>query len=285
MMMALLSPRSVGHAYGDVGDRLPLIERQRVRRGPAQRARRLRRRLRAALIGLGAAGALAGGVLTVHFALTSPRFAVATIDVRGVSRLRPAAVVQAAGLAPGQNFFRVDGSEIVRRLEAFPEIRRADVIRSWPNRVTILVEERRPFTLVHAGRLHWIDEEGVPIGEERRAVAPAAPVISGLTPDELAVMRERPSPRARLAIHLIRMLLRTGSALAAQISEIDVSRADDPVLYTVDGVEVRIGTDNWESRLARLEGVLGQIATAPEPVTAIDLRFRDQVVLNGGSSR
>jgi hypothetical protein len=50
-------------------------------------------------------------------------------------------------------------------------------------------------------------------------------------------------------------------------------------------VEVRIGTENWESRLARLEGVLGQIATAPEPVTAIDLRFRDQVVLNGGASR
>jgi len=57
------------------------------------------------------------------------------------------------------------------------------------------------------------------------------------------------------------------------------------VLYTVDGVEVRLGADNWDGRLARLEGVLGQLAAAPEPVTSIDLRFRDQVVLNGGGSR
>lgn len=283
--MTLLSPRVAGHAISDVGDRPALIAKQRVTRPPAQRARRLRRRLRVVAIGLAAAAALVGGALTVHFALTSPRFAVAGIDVRGASRVSPAAIVQAAGIAPGENFFRVDGLEIARRLEVFPEIRRADVIRSWPNRVTILVEERRPFTLVHAGRLHWIDEEGVPVGVARQAVEPTAPVISGLAPEELAVMRERPSPRARTAIALIRMLLRNGSPLAAQISEIDVSRADGPVLYTVDGVEVRIGTENWESRLARLEGVLGQIATAPEPVTAIDLRFRDQVVLNGGAPR
>lgn len=283
--MTVLSPRVAGHAISDVGDRPALIAKQRVTRPPAQRARRLRRRLRVVAIGLAAAAALVGGALTGHFALTSPRFAVAGIDVRGASRVSPAAIVQAAGIAPGENFFLVDGLEIVRRLEAFPEIRRADVIRSWPNRVTILVEERRPFTLVHAGRLHWIDEEGVPVGVARQAVEPTAPVISGLAPEELAVMRERPSPRARTAIALIRMLLRNGSPLAAQISEIDVSRADGPVLYTVDGVEVRIGTENWESRLARLEGVLGQIATAPEPVTAIDLRFRDQVVLNGGASR
>src|SRR5207244_12967501 len=144
---------------------------------------------------------------------------------------------------------------------------------------------RRLVALVHAGRLPGRDGEGVPDGVGREAVAPHTPVISGLTPEALAVMRERPSPRAQEAIALIRMLLRSGSSLVDQISEIDVSRPDDPVLYTVDGVEVRLGADNWDGRLARLEGVLGQLAAAPEPVTSIDLRVRDQVVLNGGGSR
>jgi cell division septal protein FtsQ len=138
---------------------------------------------------------------------------------------------------------------------------------------------------VHAGRLHWIDEEGVPIGIERQAVAPRAPVISGLSPEEIATMRERPSPRAGAALALIRTLLRSGSPLASEISEIDMSWSDGPVLYTVDGIEVRLGNEGWESRLQRLEGVLAQIARAGEPVTSIDLRFRDQVVLNGGASR
>jgi cell division septal protein FtsQ len=95
-------------------------------------------------------------------------------------------------------------------------------------------------------------------------------------------MRTQPSPKARAAIALIRVLLRSGSPLTGEISEIDVSRREGPVLYTVDGIEIRLGTEDWEERLARLEGVLAQVAREGMGVTGIDLRFRDQVVLKGG---
>ena len=137
------------------------------------------------------------------------------------------------------------------------------------------------FTLVHAGRLHWMDEDGRVLGEETRAVAPEVPVISGLSEEELAAMRTAPGPKARAAIALIRALLRSGSTLTAEISEIDMSRAEGPVLYTVDGVEVRLGAEQWDERLARLEGVLAQVAT--EDVNGVDLRFADQVVLKRGA--
>ncbi|MGH7277673.1 MAG: cell division protein FtsQ/DivIB, partial [Candidatus Rokuibacteriota bacterium] len=129
-----------------------------------------------------------------------------------------------------------------------------------------------------------VDEEGRVLGEERAAVVPQAPLISGLSEAEVSSMRERPSPKARVAIALIRTLLRSGSALASEISEIDMSRADGPVHYTLDGIEVRLGVEQWEERLARLEGVLAQVAAQPGAVTAVDLRFRDQVVLRNGVS-
>jgi cell division septal protein FtsQ len=110
------------------------------------------------------------------------------------------------------------------------------------------------------------------------------PVVSGLSEAELVSMRADPSPRAREAVALIRTLLRSGSTLAAEISEIDVSRGDGPVLYTVDGVEVRLGTEEWEERLARLERILRQVGRDGETVRAIDLRFRDQVVLTKGGA-
>jgi len=62
-----------------------------------------------------------------------------------------------------------------------------------------------------------------------------------------------------------------------------MSRREGPVLYTVDGVEVRLGSEDWDERLARLEGVLPQIAT--QDVRAVDLRFRDQVVFQRGGTR
>jgi cell division septal protein FtsQ len=216
-------------------------------------------------------------VLAGHWALTTPRFAVVAVEVRGASRVPAHRILQTAGILHGTNLWRIDPDQVRGRLETLPEIRRAEVVRALPNRVAIVVEERRPFTLVHAARLHWIDEDGRLLGEEKHAVATAVPVISGLSEDELATMRTAPGPRARAAIALIRALLRTGSTLAAEISEIDMSHPEGPVLYTVDGVEVRLGSEEWEERLARLEGVLAQVTT--EDVHGVDLRFRDQVVL------
>lgn len=225
---------------------------------------------------------LAGSALGVHWLLTAERFAVAGVDVEGVSRITADDVRSAAAIATGTNVWRLDPSAIAARVAAVPEIRRADVIRRFPNRVSILVEERRPFTLVHAGRLHWLDEEGRLLDEVPQAVVPVVPVVSGLSEAELVSMRTDPSPRAREAVALIRVLLRGRSTLLAEISEIDVSRGDGPVLYTVDGVEVRLGTDEWEERLARLQRILTQVRRDGEGVRAIDLRFRDQVVLTKG---
>jgi cell division septal protein FtsQ len=226
---------------------------------------------------------LAGAGAAWRWLVTSPRFVIETVEVRGASRVPPARIADAAGIAPGTSLWAVDRQQALARVTAMPEIRRADLIRELPNRVTILVEERRPFTLVHAGRLHWLDEEGRVLGEETHAAATEVPVISGLSEEELVTMRTAPGPRARTAIALIRALLRSGGRLAAEISEIDVSRPEGPVLYTVDGVEVRLGPDDWEARLARLAGVLGQVAT--QDVGLVDLRFKDQVVLGRGAPR
>jgi len=276
----LISPRARAQAPAEWAERSALVVGQRVgtRRPRARRVPQLARMGRVALV-LGVVAAVILGA--AGWATTSSRFAVTAIEVRGASRVPVARILAAAAIAPGANLWTIDSRAVVTRIEGMPEIRRADLVRELPNRVTIVVEERRPFTLVHAGRLHWMDEDGRVLGEEARAVAPEVPVISGLSEDELATMRTAPGPKARAAIALIRALLRSGSALTAEISEIDMSRAEGPVLYTVDGVEVRLGAEEWDERLARLEGVLAQVAT--QDVNGVDLRFKDQVVLNRGA--
>lgn len=278
-----VSRRLPNGGLSDLGERTAFIARQRV--GRAHRRHRRRRAARVAraagvllVAGVTAVGALAGA----RWLLTAPRFAVDGVEVQGASRVSADRIRGAAAIVPGTNVWRLDPAAVAARVAAVPEIRRAEVVRHLPNRVVILVEERRPFTLVHAGRFHWLDEEGRVLDEVAQAVAPAVPVVSGLSEAELSSMRTDPSPRAREAVALIRTLLRSAGALAAEISEIDVSRADGPVLYTVDGVEVRLGTEEWEERLGRLQRILGQVGRDGEAVRAIDLRFRDQVVLTKG---
>ncbi|HEV8471271.1 MAG TPA: FtsQ-type POTRA domain-containing protein [Methylomirabilota bacterium] len=282
MSRVLITPRARPAALADLGGGPALVAGQRVGR-VRRRPRRAVRRARALGIVLLLAAVAVGVGGAARWVLTSPRFAIDAVDVRGASRLDAERIREAAAIPAGTNVWSLDTRQVLARVEAMPEIRRADIVRTLPNHVTILVEERRPFTLVHAGRLHWLDEEGHMLGQETRAVAPEVPVISGLGEDEMATMRTSPGPKARAAIALIRALLRSGSALTAEISEIDMSRSEGPVLYTVDGVEVRLGADEWDERLARLPGVLAQVAT--QDVSAVDLRFRDQVVLRRTTSR
>jgi len=277
-----LSPREAPAEPEDLAARRRLIGRQRVAR--QRRRRPAARRTRRAATVLGVAGVAVGVVVLTALAgrwlTTSPRFAVTRVEVSGHSRLNAEEILTAAGIAPGTNLFRLDPTAVAGRVEAIPGIRRAEVIRRLPDHVTLIVQERRPFTLAHAGRLHWIDEQGVSLGLEANAVALSAPVISGLGPEDVEIGPGGRSPRAETGVALARLLLRSGGGLLAHISEIDVSRAEGPVLYTLGGIEVRLGREDWPARLGRLQGVLAQLEVSGESVGSIDLRFRDQVVLN-----
>ena len=129
---------------------------------------------------------------------------------------------------------------------------------------------------MHAARLHWLDEDGRVLGDETRAVDTEVPVISGLSEEELVTMRTSPGPRARAGHRAIRALLRTGSALASEISEIDMSRPEGPCSTRWTASRSGSASEEWDERLARLEGVLAQVAT--QDVHGVDLSFRDQVV-------
>ena len=284
MSRALLSPRAQGRALADFGERSTFVARHQVGERPRPRRRRLSvaALARAVMIVLLLAAIPVVLGIAGWWFITSARFAVHEIDVRGAHLVSAERIREAAQVPPGRSVFLLDPRRVARAVEALPEVQRADVIRELPNRVTVVVEERKPFTLVHAGRLHWIDESGHVLGRETQAVTPPTPVISGLTETELLSMSTAPNGKARDAIRLIRALLRSGSALATEISEIDMRDGDGPILYTVNGVEVRLGAEEWEERLARLEGVLAQQTARDGHIRAVDLRFRDQVVLQGG---
>src|SRR5262245_3506486 len=180
----LLSPRGQPLPLGDVGERSALIARQKVGRAAVRSAGAARTRARRSAkwrwLAIAAVVVVTGSLVAggAHWLLTSPRFAIAGVEVRGASRVSAERVVEAAGIPARANIFRTDPTTVTARLQAVPEILRADVIRELPNRVTILVEERRPFTLVSNGMVHWPDEGGRLLGRGTAAGARAGRVSS-----------------------------------------------------------------------------------------------------------
>lgn len=274
----LLNPRIAHASFEDLAERTPFVARQRIRRRLRPRVSRGFSAARFLGIGLCLSALFGGGVILFHWLLTSPRFAVAAVEVRGTQSLAGPEFLARMAVTPGENIFRVNAETIAARLEGVAGIRRVHVIREFPNRVTVVAEERQPFTLANVGGLRWLDEEGVLLAAAPRAVTPELPLLSGLLPEELGSGRTPASDRAMAAIGLLRVLLRSGSALLSRLSEIDASLPHGPVFYTVDGAEIRLGSGEWEEQLARLEGLLDQISSRREPVEYVDLRFKDLVV-------
>jgi cell division protein FtsQ len=272
---ALSGPRVRPERPTDLASRSRLIANQRHRARLATRSLGLLLRLlvlAVTLAGLGVAAFVAW-----DWARRTPLLATRTVEVTGARRLDEAIVRAAAAIEPGTNVLAVDVAATEARVAGLPGVRRAHVVRHLPGRVTVLVEEREPYALVNASGLHWVDAEGYLVTTDARPGATGLPILSGVGAP--APGTGEPSEGLRTGLALLHVLQRTSGRLAARVSEVDLGRPHGPVLYLVDGIEVRLGPDGWSDRLARLDGVLGELDARGERVASIDLRFRDQVVL------
>jgi cell division protein FtsQ len=233
--------------------------------------------VRALVLGLTLTGLAVAALVAWDWVRRTPLLGTRTVEVAGTRRLDEGAVRAAAGIEPGTNLLALDVRATEARVGGLPGVRRAHVVRHLPGRVTVLVEEREPYALVNAGGLHWVDAEGYLVATDARPGSTGLPILTGIGAPGPGTAT--PSEGLRAGLALLHVLQRTSGRLAARVSEVDLARPHGPVLYLVDGIEVRLGADAWGDRLARLDGVLGDLDARGERVASIDLRFRDQVVL------
>jgi cell division protein FtsQ len=272
---ALSGPRARPEPSVDLASRARLIAKQRHR--ARRRGWSLRRALRVLAVGLTVAGLGVAARVAADWVQRTPLLATDSVEIAGARRLDETVVRATAGIEPGTNLFAVDVAAAEARVAGLPGVRRAHVARHLPGRVTVLVEEREPYALVNAKGLHWIDAEGYLVAADARPGSTGLPILTGI--DAPAPGVAAPSERLRAGLTLLHVLERTSGRLATRVSEVDLGRSSGPVLYLVDGIEVRLGSEAWEDRLARLDGVLADLDARGERVASIDLRFRDQVVL------
>ena len=136
MSRSLLSPRARGATLGDFGERSTFVADQRVGR-PRRRRRAVavRHVLRGALVVLLAAAGLAAVGAAGGLFVTSQRFAVTSVEVRGAALVSAERILEAAGIPAGRSVFLLDPRQIARQVETLPEVERAEVVRELPNRV------------------------------------------------------------------------------------------------------------------------------------------------------
>ncbi|AJK69265.1 cell division protein FtsQ/DivIB [Corynebacterium marinum] len=139
-------------------------------------------------------------VLVVGLLWVFPVLRVSAFEVTGNARTPEELVVEATGVAEGDNLVRVDAGRAAAGVAQLPWARSATVSRGWPGTLKVEVTERRAvlFTREADGE-HLIDGEGVPfvidvppedaveVTGEVESYGPVADVITAL-PEDIRVL-------------------------------------------------------------------------------------------------
>jgi cell division protein FtsQ len=207
-------------------------------------------------------------------------FGVYEIHITGNRRVPTSTIFAALGLKPGQSIFFVDLPAARARIMALDWIASADVVRRYPDAVTVTVVEKRPFGLWQTppdgnGQSHLaiVERSGGVITTQNvenfsrlpKLIGQGAPETAGEVVD--AVLAHR--------------------AVSARVAAYErVSRRRWNLILN-DGVVVKLPEANWQKELDALEHLIVDSGILERDVTEIDLRSPAQYffVLKNGEKK
>lgn len=115
-----------------------------------------------------------------------PRIRISRVIVQADFGMDRADILELAGLDGEANYFSIRPAEMARRIESHPEIRSAEVVRTFPDVVTLRLDRRRPLlasfvSVENKTELALIDETGSVFLTGAEAARHDVPLISGIT--------------------------------------------------------------------------------------------------------
>lgn len=196
-----------------------------------------------------------------HYALTSPRFAIHTVDLVGAKRTTLDQIKTISGIAVGSNIFALDTDVAERKLLENPWISEVKVTRRLPSILRVELSEREAAAVVALGeRLFLVTPEGVPFKEVQAGDPFDMPLISGASPENLQRDRKREIERIQTGLEVLRQFERVPLSRVYPAEEVHIADAGDVTLTCgKDGVTLELGTGPWRKKLLMAEEVVGEL--------------------------
>ena len=196
-----------------------------------------------------------------HYALTSPRFAIRTVDLVGAKRTSLEQLKTDSGIAVGLNIFALDTDVAERKLLENPWISEVKITRRLPSTLRIELSEREASAVVALGEhLYLVTHEGVPFKEISAGDPYDMPLISGASPENLQRDRKREIERIQTGLEVLHQFERVPLSRVYPAEEVHLADAGDVTLTCgKDGVSLELGTGPWRKKLLMAEEVVGEL--------------------------
>jgi cell division septal protein FtsQ len=220
-------------------------------------------------------------------AVSASFFKVRTVDVGNTARASREDIRAAVLRLSNAGVWQSDLDVIARELKELPWVRDAVVTRVLPAGLRVRVTEREPRIIARtsAGKLVWVDDDGVALG----SASPGEQdffirgIAEGRTDEVINQNRER----VRTALELARDWQRAG--LSRRVSEVNLDDLRDARVQLAGedaAVEVRLGKEDFSKRFRQaLEVLDAQRHTPRGPfIIGVDLSQGKRAVVSTGTT-
>jgi cell division protein FtsQ len=212
----------------------------------------LRKNLGAVVALVVVAAVSAGAFAAYRWVNSSPRFAVASIEVRGNRRLAAAPIADRLAAARGHNVFRLDLGALAAQVELEPHVARARVHRELPATLVVEIVEHVPAAVVELDGLYLADGKGrlfARASTERDDVT-GLPIITGL--DRAATARDPEAAAARVvAVLAVAAAWKAGGR--PPLGELHLDDDRGTTLYLLDpAIAIHLGAGSGDELARRL---------------------------------
>ena len=194
--------------------------------------------------------------LATYGLLQSALFNVRQITVEGNVAAQSKDLEDLANIGLGTNIFKVSTADAIKNVLLHPYIQSAVVNRSLPNTLVIKVIERKPLAMLPvANGFVKVDRQGIFLERLETWPKDVLPLISGIKlPPELNL--GQPITNAGLGEGL-ELISELPQELYPMVGELFAGNRDRLVMYTRDGLEIRLGAaDSASQKFSVLKGFL-----------------------------
>jgi cell division protein FtsQ len=216
--------------------------------------------------------------VTVFAFLQSDYFAIDQIMITGNSVIPSEQLLTQSQIIKGMNIFRINIEKTARALSEHPRIKQVKLTRLFPSEVRIEVEERQAVALIpHGSEFLEVDGEGIILAKGNEVSCYNLPIITGIKINE--------EVSDKLTDVDLTQILGAFSGLSPnelrEVSEINISSQEGLLLYTIDGMQVRLGRpENLTGKVRFFLSILSEIrANNIRPGYYIDVSERGYSVI------
>jgi cell division septal protein FtsQ len=213
----------------------------------------------------------------VHL-LGDPFFRVREVEVEGYRKISREALLSLITIEGMPNLFTVRLREVAKRVESHPWIDHVKVMKVFPDKILVQVEERKPMAILQLEDLYYIDQKGVIFSRAGDRDEYNYPFLTGLTRNVL----EKDPAEANLfiakALELLSIAAKGNVSPLEEISEVHMEKGFGIQYFTqAEGLEV--GCDHFGEKLKRLSLIWSDLQRRGWSVTSIDCSDLERMVV------